>query len=61
MGKHFEFNVGAKVEIKASGETGTVEGRAEYSNSANTYYVRYKSADGRATEAWWTEDALKSA
>lgn len=60
MGKTFQFDIGAKVEIRTSGETGTVEGRAEYSNSANTYYVRYKSADGRATEAWWTEDALQA-
>ena len=60
MGKTFKFDMGAKVEIIASGETGTVEGRAEYSNSANTYYVLYKSADGRATQAWWTEDTLQA-
>ncbi|MBD9395166.1 hypothetical protein [Acidovorax sp. ACV01] len=54
----FAFNLNQTVTIAASGECGVVIGRAEYANSCNNYYVRYKASDGRATEAWWTEDAL---
>lgn len=57
----FKFQLGQQVAITASGEQGTVVGRAEYTNSSNSYYVRYRSADGRAVEAWWTEDALQPA
>jgi hypothetical protein len=54
----FELQLGQNVVIKVSGEEGEVIARAEYLNSANSYYIRYRSADGRAVEAWWTEDAL---
>ena len=57
----FAFSLGQQVVITASGEEGQVVGRAEYSNSSNSYYVRYRARDGRATEAWWTEDALTAA
>lgn len=57
----FAFNLGQQVTITASGEQGTVLGRAEYINSTDSYFVRYRSADGRAVEQWWTEDALQSA
>jgi len=56
--KSFKFNLGDQVTITASGETGQIIGRAEYTTSANNYYIRYCSADGRAVEAWWQEDAL---
>lgn len=54
----FKFGLKQVVKIKESDETGTVHGRAEYSNAENNYYIRYKAADGRATEAWWVESAL---
>jgi len=57
MGR-FKFELGAHVEITVSGEQGVVIGRAEYQESANSYYLRYKTADGRAIESWWTESAL---
>ena len=57
----FAFSLGQQVVITASSEEGEVVGRAEYSNSSNSYYVRYRARDGRATEAWWTEDALTAA
>lgn len=57
----FEFELGAKVTVDVSGETGEVLGRAEYVTAANTYFVRYRSADGRAVEAWWEENALRRA
>ena len=55
----FEFDIGEQVVVDVSGEAGEVMGRAEYKTSANTYYVRYRSADGRAVEAWWEESALR--
>lgn len=60
MDKKFAFELNQKVQIAASGEHGEVTGRAEYTNCQNNYYVRYKAADGRATECWWTEDALQA-
>ena len=57
----FIYEIGQTVEIAVSGENGEVLGRAEYSTTENSYYVRYKSADGRAVQGWWEESALKSA
>ncbi|WP_175681176.1 hypothetical protein [Burkholderia cenocepacia] len=54
----FKFRLGDEVTIVASGETGEVIGRAEYSNAEDGYLVRYKAGDGRATESWWSESAL---
>lgn len=56
----FAFELNQEVTIAVSGEQGTVLGRAEYTTSSNTYYVRYRTADGRATEQWWQEDALQA-
>ena len=57
----FKFNLTQPVVITASGEEGVVVARAEYVNSSNSYFVRYAASDGRATEAWWSEDALEAA
>jgi len=54
----FKFSLQQKVVIATSGEQGEIVGRAEYTSSANNYLIRYQAADGRATEAWWQEDAL---
>jgi hypothetical protein len=54
----WKLELGALAIIKASEESGEVIGRAEYSNSEPSYYVRYKAADGRAVEAWWPESAV---
>ena len=54
----FKFNLGAISTIEASGESGTIIGRAEYQTGENSYLIRYKSADGHAVEAWWSESAL---
>lgn len=59
--RSFKFDLGQSVAITASGEVGVVVGRAEYTNSSNSYFVRYEASDGRATEAWWSEDALEAA
>lgn len=54
----FQFKLNQQVTIATSGERGVVKGRAEYTNAANSYYVQYKAADGRACNSWWDEDAL---
>lgn len=56
----FHFAIGQEVTIDSSGESGTVIGRAKYIISTNSYFVRYKASDGRATEAWWQQDALSA-
>lgn len=57
----FTINLGDKATITASTETGEVIGRAEYTNSEPTYYLRYKASDGRAVEQWWSQSALSPA
>lgn len=57
----FIFDLKSTVKITASGEAGEVIGRAEYTDSETSYYIRYKAADGRAVESWWNESALESA
>lgn len=56
---NFFFKLGETVEIAASGERGCVIGRAEYETAENSYLIRYKCADGRAVEAWWSYSALR--
>ncbi len=56
----FKFGITDKVKITASGETGNVIGAAVFVAAENSYLIRYKAADGRATEAWWNESALEA-
>ncbi len=58
---NYKYQIADKVEIICSGEQGIVIGRAEYLDSNNQYFIRYRSADGRAVEQWWDENALKLA
>ncbi len=54
----YKFDLGQQASIAVSGETGQIIARAEYTTGTNSYLLRYKSADGRAVEAWWNEDAI---
>lgn len=58
--RSFKFELNQNVTITASGESGEVIGRGEYTNADNQYLVRYCGADGRAVESWWAEDALQA-
>lgn len=61
MDKTFQFELNQAVQISVSGEQGTVLARAEYAESKTPqYYVRFKAADGRACECWWSEKALQA-
>lgn len=61
MDKTFEFELNQQVSLRCSGEQGNVIGRAEYIESTPSYYIRYKAADGRAVESWWSGSALQAA
>jgi len=54
----FKFELHDKVLIDVSLECGMIIGRAEYADSVNNYLIRYKTADGRAVENWWSENAI---
>ena len=56
----FEFALKERVKLQLSDETGCVIGRAEYTNSGNSFLVRYKAGDGRQVESWIAADALVS-
>jgi hypothetical protein len=55
----FAHDLGAAVTITASGESGTVIARAEYIEDSPSYLIRYKAADGRAVQNWWSGNALQ--
>ncbi len=54
----FKFALTQPVSIKASGESGTVIARVEYSYADPMYEIRFVNKDGKAEEAWWKEEAL---
>jgi hypothetical protein len=56
----FKFDLGEKVKIVCSGESGLVTSKCASVGRSTQYMVRYKAADGRAVEQWWDEDALSS-
>lgn len=56
--KKFRFELGETAILAASKEEGVVIGRAEFANSENSYLLRYKAADGRCVESWWSESAF---
>jgi len=58
--KDLRYELNQKVRITCSGEEGKVIGRAEYAEADNTYFIRYKAADGRAVESWWPENSIKA-
>lgn len=58
MAKTFEFEMGTRVQLVDSGESGKVIGRAEYEQGENNYYVRYVDSMGGQREAWWGESAI---
>lgn len=58
--KSFLFDLKQVVKISESNESGTIIGRAEYVSSENQYLIRYKAADGRAVEVWWSENAISA-
>lgn len=56
----FKFEIGARVKITMSGETGTVIARADYRDACDAYLVLYRAADGRAVSVWWNDPDLEA-
>ena len=61
MGNEFRYELEQAMKISVSEETGVIVGRAEYTTAEDSYLLRYKAADGRAVEAWWSEGAIEAA
>lgn len=58
---NFKFELEQSVIITLSGETGTIIGRAEYSEAPiPSYCLRYLAKDGSAKEDWWKETCIHS-
>ena len=57
--KKFIFELGNEATL-LSGEKGDVIGRADYIDGEPSYRIRYVAGDGRLTESWWGESALKA-
>jgi hypothetical protein len=54
----YQFEIGDQVNITVSGENGKVIGRAEYDEEPPSYFVHYKTGDGRAVQSWWNAARL---
>ncbi|MEL4071684.1 hypothetical protein WKW50_16185 [Ochrobactrum sp. GPK 3] len=59
--KNWKFGLNDKVKLILSDEEGIVIGRAEYTDLADQYLVRYRDGSGRQSEVWWTEAAVVAA
>lgn len=57
----FKYGLKQSLILIESGEIGVCIGRAQYAHAEDSYYIRYKAADGRACECWWGESALQAA
>jgi hypothetical protein len=55
-----KYSLNQIVKLVESNETGKVIARAEYLEMCFQYLIRYKSADGRLVEAWWSEPAIEA-
>lgn len=55
MGKGFKYELGGKVSLIETEECGVIVGRAEYTDSDNSYYIRYKDSTGKQILKWWNE------
>lgn len=49
----FKFELGARVRIVESGESGTVTGRTDNVDMADQFQVAYRGADGVARQDWF--------
>jgi hypothetical protein len=61
MNPKFKFELKQAVKLVESGETGTVIGRAEYTEDEIRYFVRYKAGNGCQSETWWGQSAIEAA
>lgn len=55
-----ENMLGRSAKILCSGERGQIVGHAFFLAQEPQYLIRYKAADGRATEQWWNVSAVST-
>lgn len=55
-----KFSLNQIVKLVESNEVGKVIARAEYLEMVFQYLIRYKCADGRLVQAWWSEPAIEA-
>lgn len=56
--KSFKYELGTAVGLTDSDERGVIEGRADYPNSEDQYYVTFKLPDGNFKTVWYDESRL---
>ncbi|ALS64909.1 hypothetical protein [Pandoraea apista] len=56
--KGLAFELGDAVALTMSKEAGFVIGRAEYESTADQYFVRYVTTDGRQVRDWFGAEEL---
>lgn len=54
----FKHELGQVVNVTISEEEGRIKARAEYAHGPNQYLLHYRTADGRAVDAWFEEGEL---
>ena len=54
------LKINQEVKLEMTEERGRVIGIAAYAESPNQYFVRYKAADGRQVQDWFSFEALVS-
>ncbi|NOY72941.1 MAG: hypothetical protein GXP14_11295 [Gammaproteobacteria bacterium] len=57
----FKYELEQEVKVSCSNEQGSIIGRADYTETENNYFIRYKNASGMAVEQWWAENAIEDA
>ena len=54
-----KFEIGETVKMVETEEVGRITGVAQYESSPDSYYIRYRGADGRQCHVWWNEDDIE--
>lgn len=56
----FKYCLGQLVNIRISDEWGEIQARSQHVNGRNQYYIHYQSANGCATDRWFSESQLSA-
>lgn len=56
----FKYCLGQLVNIRISDEWGEIQARSQHVNGGNQYYIHYQSANGCATDRWYSESQLSA-
>ena len=56
---YFTFGLRQRVRLTESGEEGIIIARMDDAEAVSKYHIRYRAADGRQVEDWWSEATLE--